>query len=214
MLEAGFEFSFAISLVLITGFFVSWKPHFFSKNIEVQKPGKTESWTFTISILLLVSFLLFQAPQSYTEWTFFYLVVWLYYISVFDFRFQVIPNTLLILGLAAWLFLYYWQGSYTQLIVSITVLVLGFTFNVIIQKWKGKNGFGWGDIKLCMILALFLGWDVFLVLYISIVLAGLTALVGLVSGKLHRQSRISFAPFLLSGFLLNNIIDKFEIWIF
>lgn len=214
MPEAGFEFSFAIFLVLIVGFFVSWKPHFFSKNIEVQKTGKTEWWTFTISILLLVSFLLFKAPQSYTEWTFFYFVVWLYYISVLDFRFQIIPNTLLIFGLVAWLFLYYWQGNYTQLIASITILVLGFTFNVIIHKWKGKDGFGWGDIKLCMVLALFLGWDVFVVLYAAIILAGLTALVGLVSGKLHRQSRISFAPFLLIGVLLSDTVRQLGFWDF
>lgn len=214
MYEVGFEFPLAISLVLIMGFFVSWKPHFFSKNINVQEPGKTEWWTFIISILLLVSFLLFKAPQFYTEWTFFYLVVWLYYISVLDFRFQIIPNTLLVFGLVAWLFLYYWQGNYTQLIASIIVLVLGFTLNVVIQKWKGKDGFGWGDIKLCMVLALFLSWDIFLVLYGAIILAGLIALLGLASGKLHRESRISFAPFLLSGFLLNDIIGKLEIWIF
>lgn len=210
MITGSVEYLATVFLILLTGFFITWKPHFFSKNIEAGKTGTTEWWIFAGSILVLISFLVWKSPSSITEWIHFYLIVWLYYISVIDFRHQVIPNALLMLGLLVWACFFYWIGSYTQVIACMVVLIFGFAFNFVIQKWKGKNGFGWGDVKLSMILALFLGWDVFLAFYLAVILAGIFALFGLVIGKLQRESRISFAPFLLAGVLVSDTVRQWE----
>lgn len=210
MITGSIVFLVTVFLILLTGFFITWKPHFLSKNIDPRKTGITEWWLFTGSVLMLISFLVWKNPASVEEWTYFYLIMWLSHISVIDFRYQVIPNTLLILGLLAWLCLYYWNGNYTHLIACMVVLISGYVFNFVIQKWKGKNGFGWGDIKLGMVLALFLGWDIFLAFYLAVILGGILALFGLVIGKLERQSRISFAPFLLAGVLVSDAVKQWE----
>ncbi len=210
MITGSIEYLVTVFLILLTGFFITWKPHFFSKNIEAGKKGITEWWIFAGLILVLISFLVWKNPSSIEEWTHFYLIVWLSYISVIDFKYQVIPNILLIFGLLAWLSLFYWIGNYTQLLTCVLVLIFGYLLNFVVQRWKGKNGFGWGDIKLSMVLALFLGWDVFPAFYLAVIPAGIFALFGLVIGKLERQSRISFAPFLLAGVLLSDIVKQWE----
>ena len=62
---------------------------------------------------------------------------------------------------------------------------------------------GKGDGLMLLVLGLLLGWRLCLaVLCTACLLAGILAGVGIMTGKLHRGSRLPFAPFLLAALVL------------
>jgi len=70
-----------------------------------------------------------------------------------------------------------------------------------------------GDIKLLFLIGIYVGWQVFWFLYLAIMVGGLWALTGLALKKVHRTSRIAFAPFLLAGMCLGLTLVPFHmVW--
>ena len=63
-----------------------------------------------------------------------------------------------------------------------------------------KPGVGAGDIKLAGLIGLFLGIEgALMALGAAIFTGGMVGIVGLISGRLQRQSRLPFGPFLAFG---------------
>ncbi|MEL7169005.1 MAG: prepilin peptidase [Bacteroidota bacterium] len=73
-------------------------------------------------------------------------------------------------------------------------------------QWLGVPGFGLGDIKLAIPMGVVLGWPVIWSLYLAVVLAAIVGILGLVTGRLTRRSRLPFAPFMLGGVLLRFVL--------
>lgn len=62
---------------------------------------------------------------------------------------------------------------------------------------------GKGDGLMLLVLGLLLGWRLCLaVLCTACLLAGILAGIGIMTGRLHRSSRLPFAPFLLAALIL------------
>jgi leader peptidase (prepilin peptidase)/N-methyltransferase len=67
----------------------------------------------------------------------------------------------------------------------------------------GKDGVGWGDIKLLAAYGSLLGWKVSVGVYVlACFLGGVPAIAGLLTGKLKRHHYIPFGPFLNLALLL------------
>lgn len=133
-------------------------------------------------------------------------------IAVFfiDLDHQIIPNELVIAGMAggAILFVY-------NLFVSFQIyadhrwwnpllgMVLGSGFLLAVSLiglalYKGEEVMGLGDVKLFAPIGLFLGWRMtLLALFISVVLGGMSSLVLMLLGKANRKSMIPFGPFIV-----------------
>ncbi|HKI44142.1 MAG TPA: A24 family peptidase [Balneolales bacterium] len=135
--------------------------------------------------------------------------------TLFDLNRHIIPNQLIIVGLALWIILFVigWLDGPEDMAAGVAAgsLLLGI-------RWLGefffsKKGMGMGDIKLLFLIGLYLGWQVFWFLYLAIIIGGLWALAGLVLKKLQRTSRIAFAPFLFVGMCLGLTLLPFHmIW--
>lgn len=66
-----------------------------------------------------------------------------------------------------------------------------------------KEKVGRGDGLMLLVLGLLLGWRLCLaVLCTACLLAGILAGIGIMAGRLHRSSRLPFAPFLLTALIL------------
>lgn len=122
-------------------------------------------------------------------------------ISIIDIKEHRIPDIITLPGiLLAFLWrLYFWEESITE---SLFLLLTGFLpFYSIHFFSRGKLGLG--DVKLSTLLALILGFEKwFLMVFFSSFAAVVFALAGLKLGKLERNSRIPFGPFLCGGAIL------------
>lgn len=132
-----------------------------------------------------------------------------------DLRGRVIPNILILAGLAAAILLTI-SGKLT--LTELLASGAGALLSVLVIRWLGsqlygKPGFGMGDAKLFMVLGMLLSAEVFWVLYMSIMLAGCFAVGGMALGCLKRESSFAFAPFIALAVLIDvHWISWNQIW--
>lgn len=144
-----------------------------------------------------------------TSGLFLTLTVLLFYTALFDLAQKVIPNKLVLFLLG--LRIFWWlaelcitglwqrkdivvQGIYTLLLFLILLVVV----------LAAKGGFGFGDVKLLVVLSLY--WD-----YSMLMSVVMTALLGALAVSLYmmavkkgsRKDTIPFVPFLYLGFAAN-----------
>lgn len=123
--------------------------------------------------------------------------------TVFDLKYQLIPNRLILAGITAWCVLA--VTGVVPFIPSLPAGVSAASILLLIRRlgfWLyQKAGMGMGDVKLLFIMGLFLEWEVFWALYLAIAAGGLYSGAGLLLQKIDRNGRLPFAPFLLTGSL-------------
>lgn len=81
----------------------------------------------------------------------------------------------------------------------VTLFLLALTY----RKLRGREGLGGGDIKLAAMLGAFFGWQaLFFIFFLSSLTGCVVVLVGIVLGKLRKDSPIPFGVFLGAAALL------------
>lgn len=134
-----------------------------------------------------------------------------------DRRHGIIPNQLigvgLLLGIVGMLLNNPVQIG-AHLLAGLMALLLLLCIRIISQRIWGQPGMGMGDVKLAVMLGVFLGWSVLWVLYLAVVLGGVFGLVGLLTRQLGRRARLPFAPFvgLATGLYLALPPNLFLLW--
>lgn len=131
---------------------------------------------------------------------------------VYDLRWYLLPDKvvwpLVALGATDFINMALWQQwSLGQFVAELTlsVMVIAGVYYALYFLSKGK-WVGFGDVKLGLFMGLALGWQAGAVCLLAAnVLGCLIILPGLVSGKLKRDSRIPFGPFLIAGFVIAGI---------
>ena len=134
-------------------------------------------------------------------------------ISLIDIKTQEIPNPLLIVGAVTgllWIaaeaiFARYnfsaphWKDALLGAVAGAAPLFLIDRIAIIIL---GKEGFGFGDVKLALMTGLFLGWQLALAsLLFAVIAGGAFGAVLMAAKKLERGSYMPFGPFIASGSL-------------
>jgi leader peptidase (prepilin peptidase)/N-methyltransferase len=92
-------------------------------------------------------------------------------------------------------------------LLALAGAATGFLFFLVIywigQRFFGPGAFGFGDVTLAMTMGAMLGLQrVFFALIIGVLLAGLFAIVALVSGKLKLRGHFAYGPYLAIGGIL------------
>ena len=139
------------------------------------------------------------------------LLIFLSVSTGYDLRYGLIPDKAVYLtcGLIITYNLNFLHGTgFYEFIPAIVFLVALLLLNFGFRNFRNTDAIGKGDVKIVIVLALFLGWTAGWVLYLSLLLAGLFAIPGLVIGKLGRKDRIPLAPFILLGLLLYNSLQS------
>ena len=136
-------------------------------------------------------------------------------ISLVDIETQEIPDPLLIVGAAAgllWiavdtvfvrfdLFAPHWADALLGAVAGAAPLFLIDRIAIILL---GKEGFGFGDVKLMLMAGLFLGWKLALVsLLFAVIAGGAFGAYMMAAKKLERGSYMPFGPFLTIGSLMS-----------
>lgn len=106
-------------------------------------------------------------------------------LSVYDWRYRIIPNAVTLPGivLGAWLGgSYAWMGLMAGFIPIYVLAALYFHIH-------GKEGIGGGDVKLLAMVGAFVGWHGILVVQI------VAALLAIHVGRFLKCKAVPFAPF-------------------
>lgn len=127
-----------------------------------------------------------------------FLLSMLFCVALFDFRYRLIPNQLIFFGITVWIGLAPFHSiEWTE---SIGAAFVGCVLLMVVRRagqfLYSKPGLGMGDIKLFLVVGLFLGWDALWVLYLAILLGGLFCMTGIASGTMNRRQTVPFGPFI------------------
>jgi leader peptidase (prepilin peptidase)/N-methyltransferase len=168
----------------------------------------------TMALLWVILYQLIN-PVSLTAWIvtigFFYLSFVLVVSAVIDWEWRIIPDLctlpLIALGLIISVsnpLLPADSGRfYAALLGGMAGFLMPFTLSQIVRFITGKEGVGWGDIKLLAGFGTFIGYqDVFLVYILACMIGVIPVLVGMGVGKIKRFQYIPFGPLLCSAFFL------------
>ncbi len=201
----------------VIGWLIENKPYLFSASVPKKQHRDKSLMQIRSLMFSLLSGIIFWAlaNSDYTAQETArdgFLITVLAGIAIYDFKYYLIPNRLILVGIFGWFFsLTLWPES------VIPALAGGFSasFFVLIIRWLGhlfyrKAGMGMGDVKLVFLLGLFLQWNVFWVLYLAVFAGGLYAAVGISFRLLERSGRLPFAPFLVIGVILAGFLIPYS----
>jgi len=136
-------------------------------------------------------------------------------IFVYDQIRQIIPDSMVIIGLALSLiyyclsvyhhhyyyhYYYYYYYDFEHVILGIVIPII--FLGSIVFFTKGK-GIGVGDVKLAALLGLMLGYPLIIVgLFMAFIIGALFGLILIIAGKKKMKDTIAFGPFLIIGFYI------------
>lgn len=115
-----------------------------------------------------------------------------------DLEHYIIPNRLILAGLAGGVPLNLWTRDLTLLSAILGALVPAAFFLLLALATRG--GVGGGDIKLVVVIGLFLGWPWgALAVFLGALAGGILGLALLLTGRKKRKDPLPFGPFLALG---------------
>ena len=130
-------------------------------------------------------------------------------LSIVDFKSHRLPNHLvswfvaveiLIMGITGWI-----ASDFARLLTALGVAAATMISYVLLYLLS-RGSLGMGDVKFAFPLGLCVGWysaDYWLVaIFVSFLIAGLVAIIGLVTKRMTRKSRLAFGPYMFLGTFL------------
>jgi leader peptidase (prepilin peptidase) / N-methyltransferase len=126
-----------------------------------------------------------------------------------DFQYQIIPDSMIVLGLvgtALWLFL----NIPPRELPSYALAGVGAAafFYILWRVTKGR-GMGFGDVKLALFLGLILGYPgIVISLYIAFLTGAAVGVILILTGGKTLKSKIAFGPFMVFGALGSILFQK------
>lgn len=179
------------------------------------------SFSMRYALIELLTGLLYIAcflKFGYTGTTFilFFFIALMIVVFFIDLDHMIIPNQLVLTGLlaGAMVTLYQFFFSYTvyespSYLEAFLGMMIGGGITFAIAEisalfYGGSAGLGLGDVKIFLVIGLFLGWKLtLLALWLSFIFGGLIGIVLLVVLKKDRKMAIPFGPFIVLGTLVS-----------
>ena len=130
-------------------------------------------------------------------------------LSIVDFKSHRLPNQLvgwftatqiLIMGITGWMASDFDRFGTALGIAGVTTIVYLLLYLV------SRGSLGMGDVKFAFPLGLCVGWysanQWLVAIFVSFLIAGLVAVIGLVTKRMTRKSRLAFGPYMFIGTFL------------
>ena len=130
-------------------------------------------------------------------------------LSIIDFKSHRLPNQLvgwfvaveiLIMGITGWM-----ASDFSRLLTALGIAATTMISYVLLYL-VSRGSLGMGDVKFAFPLGLCVGWysaDQWLVaIFVSFLIAGLVAVIGLATKRITRKSRLAFGPYMFLGTFL------------
>jgi len=165
---------------------------------KIKKPGL---WIFTCcmpAVAILTAYF-YEQPGNFLVFcvTLIFLGICVY----IDIETGMIPNALVLFFLISGILTVPFNPSVSWKEAGIGFAATAAVFGAI--SFLSKGALGMGDVKLMSVLALVIGWKMFLTtLMIAIVASAVTGIFLLTARKKKRDARIPFSPFILIGAII------------
>ena len=130
-------------------------------------------------------------------------------LSIVDFKSHRLPNHLvswfvaveiLIMGITGWI-----ASDFARVLTALGVAAATMISYMLLYL-VSRGSLGMGDVKFAFPLGLCVGWystDQWLVaIFVSFLIAGVVAVIGLVTKRMTRKSRLAFGPYMFFGTFL------------
>ncbi|MBR4027454.1 MAG: prepilin peptidase [Lachnospiraceae bacterium] len=122
--------------------------------------------------------------------------------AIFDIKIKKLPNIVTFVGSIFGIFLMFIKNQMTiSIMIAFLPAVICFFFAKI-----SREAIGYGDVYLIGMLGFYCSiTELIMICEISFMLAGIIALILLVVFRKNKQYEIPFVPFLLAGFLIEEV---------
>ena len=130
-------------------------------------------------------------------------------LSIIDSKSHRLPNRLvgwfvaveiLIMGITEWI-----ASDFDRLLTALGVAAATMISYVLLYLLS-RGSLGMGDVKFAFPLGLCVGWysanQWLVAIFVSFLIAGLVAVIGLVTKRMTRKSRLAFGPYMFLGTFL------------
>jgi leader peptidase (prepilin peptidase)/N-methyltransferase len=138
-------------------------------------------------------------------------------LSIIDFKTHRLPNHLvgwftaieiLIIGVTSW-----FTSDWTRLAAALGTAVITM-FAYLLFYLASRGSLGLGDVKFAFPLGLCVGWysanQWLLAIFVSFLIAGVVAVIGLVAKRMTRKSRLAFGPYMFLGTFLVCVLEVLQ----
>jgi leader peptidase (prepilin peptidase)/N-methyltransferase len=127
-------------------------------------------------------------------------------LSIIDFKTHRLPNKLVgwfaLIEIFTFGSLSWYTDDAARVVAALGVAAITTTAHLMLYLFS-RGSLGMGDVKFAFPLGLCIGWyspDYWLVaIFVSFLIAGLVAVIGLVTKRMTRNSRLAFGPFMLAS---------------
>ena len=148
---------------------------------------------FTVGVLYGINLL-----QSFVNML---TILWIMPIVYLDYKYKIIPNIFIIIGLAVWVLLFIVKVifGYRDLINELKFSGFGLLLGggiLLLSYFVSKHGIGMGDVKMYSVIGLIYGFNnTFSILIVTLFAMFVTGIVMLIAKKADRKSSLPMAPF-------------------
>lgn len=167
-----------------------------------------EKFVLLIDIFLVTAYLLLYKKYSFSFLFFSYMILIsiLLITSIVDLKTKIIPDKLIILGIALGILMMFLNHG-----LSIISPLLGFVISggiIAVISIITKGAIGIGDAKLFACIGIFLGLQSTLgIMMLSTIISGLTGLILLTFKIANRKTTLPFAPFILAATIFVIVVN-------
>lgn len=128
-------------------------------------------------------------------------------IFVADLKFQIIPDSMVVISSLAALFFHIGAGQ--PIIPFLLPALLSALFFYILWAVTRGRGMGFGDVKLAPVIGLFLGYPgTVIALYIAFLTGAIVGVILIFRRRVSWKSHIAFGPFLVLGTALTYMYSR------
>ena len=130
-------------------------------------------------------------------------------LSIIDFKSHRLPNQLVgwftateifIMGITGWM-----ASDFARLLTALGIAATTMISYVLLYL-VSRGSLGMGDVKFAFPLGLCVGWysanQWLVAIFVSFLIAGVVAVIGLVTKRMTRKSRLAFGPYMFFGTFL------------
>ena len=178
---------------------------------------KKLSWQYPIVeglsafLFVLAFWVLFLAGQLsiITLLYYFFLISILIVVAVVDFKYSLVPTTLVFLASLVSLFYNYFFLTSGQFVQSVLAAFGAAIFFLVIVLLTRGRGMGEGDVVLGFLIGMVFGLkESVLAIFLAFLIGAVISLFLITLGKKHFGQTIPFAPFLVTGLLISLFWSK------
>jgi leader peptidase (prepilin peptidase) / N-methyltransferase len=134
-------------------------------------------------------------------------------LSIIDFKSHRLPNKLVgtfaITEILILVGIGFVESDLSRVVTATGIAIITMSIYALLY-FISRGALGMGDVKFAFPLGLCVGWyspeNVLISIFISFVAAGLVAIIGILSKRMTRRSRLAFGPYMFLGTLLFSLI--------